>query len=51
MKFIFLDSGILGMVSNPQVNQFNLDCQLGLENLIVNKVNVVIPEIVDYEVR
>lgn len=51
MKFIFLDSGILGMVSNPQVNQFNLDCQLWLDNLILNKVNVVIPEIVDYEVR
>lgn len=51
IKFIFLDSGILGMVSNPRVNQFNLDCQLWLDNLLVNKVNVVIPEIADYEVR
>ena len=28
MELILLDSGILGIVSNPQVNKFNLDCQL-----------------------
>lgn len=51
MGLIFLDSGILGMVSNPQVNQFNLDCKRWLDNLLVNNVNVVISEIADYEVR
>ncbi|MGI0479746.1 type II toxin-antitoxin system VapC family toxin [Geminocystis sp. CENA526] len=51
MKFIFLDSGILGMVSNPKTNKFNLDCQLWLDNLLVNKAHVIIPEIADYEVR
>lgn len=51
MKLIFLDSGILGMVSNPQANQSNLDCQLWLEKLLIDGENIVIPEIVDYEVR
>lgn len=51
MKLIFLDSGILGMVSNPKANQSNLECQLWLEKLLINGENIVIPEIVDYEVR
>jgi len=51
MRLIFLDSGILGMVSNPQANKFNLDCQLWLDNLLVNEVMVLLPEIADYEVR
>jgi predicted nucleic acid-binding protein len=51
MRLIFLDSGILGMVSNPRGTNSNLACQLWLENLLINGENIVIPEIADYEVR
>ncbi len=43
MKLIFLYSVILGMVSNPRANQYNLACQLWLDNLLVNGVRVVLP--------
>jgi len=51
MKLIFLDLGILGMVSNPRGTNSNLACQLWLENLLINGENIVIPEIADYELR
>jgi predicted nucleic acid-binding protein len=51
MKHIILDTGPLGMVSNPRANGINLDCQLWLEQQLQQRSIILIPEIADYEVR
>jgi predicted nucleic acid-binding protein len=51
MKYIMLDSGPLGMVTNPKASGLTLDCQLWLENQLQQGTIVLIPEIADYEVR
>jgi predicted nucleic acid-binding protein len=51
MNYIMLDSGPLGMVTNPKASGITLECQLWLENQLQQGVIVLIPEIADYEVR
>ena len=51
MKYIILDSGPLGMVTNPRASGITLDCQLWLESQLQQGAIVLIPEIADYEVR
>ncbi len=51
MKIVLLDSGPLGMVTNPQGSQKTLQCKQWLRELLQNGVEVKIPEICDYEVR
>lgn len=46
-----LDSGPLGMVTNPKAQGIPLDCQLWLKALLRRGEKVAIPEIADYEVR
>ncbi len=48
---ILLDSGPLGMVTNPKATGVPLDCQLWLKSLLRRGEKVAIPEIADYEVR
>jgi predicted nucleic acid-binding protein len=50
-RIIVLDSGPLGMVTNPKAKGLPLTCQLWLKSLLVQGERVVIPEIADYEVR
>ena len=50
-RLILLDSGPLGMVTNPKAIGLPLDCQLWLKSLLRRGERVVIPEIADYEVR
>ncbi len=50
-RFIFLDSGPLGLLTNPHPTRDVLDCSNWLHNLLVAGYKVVIPEIVDYELR
>ncbi|WP_333171906.1 nucleic acid-binding protein [Microcoleus sp. AT9b-C5] len=46
-----MDSGPLGMVTNPQAKPPYLECQLWLDSLLQNGEMVILPEIADYEVR
>jgi predicted nucleic acid-binding protein len=50
-RHIILDSGPLGMVTNPRASGLTLDCQLWLDRQIQARSIILIPEIADYEVR
>lgn len=51
-KLIILDSGPLGMATNPKASSIECqECKLWLENLPVRSYEIVLPEISDYEVR
>jgi predicted nucleic acid-binding protein len=50
-RLILLDSGPLGMVTNPKAIGIPLDCQRWLKALLQRGERVAIPEISDYEVR
>lgn len=50
-RLILLDSGPLGMASNPKAENISLVCQQWLEEMLVRGEQVAIPEIADYEVR
>jgi predicted nucleic acid-binding protein len=50
-RLILLDSGPLGMVTNPKAKGIPLDCQLWLKSLLRRGERIAIPEIADYEVR
>lgn len=50
-RLIMLDSGPLGMVTNPKAKGIPLACQQWLKSLLKQGEKVVIPEIADYEVR
>ncbi|MGH2615905.1 MAG: type II toxin-antitoxin system VapC family toxin [Thermomicrobiales bacterium] len=48
---ILLDSGPLGLVTSPRVTAASEECSLWLERITNGNHLVVIPEIVDYELR
>jgi len=48
---VLLDAGPLGMITNPKSSPENVACQNWLTSLADVGVEVVIPEIADYEVR
>ncbi len=50
-QIILLDSAPLGMVTNPKQTAENESCRLWLRNLLSQDIEVIIPEITDYEVR
>jgi predicted nucleic acid-binding protein len=50
-RHIILDSGPLGMVTNPKASGITLECQLWLDRQIQARSIILIPEIADYEVR
>jgi predicted nucleic acid-binding protein len=50
-RIIILDSGPLGMVTNPQAKPPYLECQLWLDSLLQSGEIIILPEIADYEVR
>ncbi len=50
-RHIILDSGPLGMVTNPRASGITLECQLWLDRQIQARSIILIPEIADYEVR
>ena len=51
MAVVFLDTGPLGMASNPRSSPENEACKQWLRNLVDRGVRVLVPEIADYEVR
>ena len=51
-KLILLDTGILGMVTNPKTsNPICQQCKEWLDNLPLEGYEVILPEIADYEIR
>jgi predicted nucleic acid-binding protein len=48
---VLLDAGPLGMISNPQATATNAESLRWLESMVDGGVQVVVPEIADYEVR
>jgi predicted nucleic acid-binding protein len=50
-RYIILDSGPLGMVTNPRASGITLECQLWLDRQLQARSIILIPEIADYEVR
>ena len=48
---VLLDAGPLGMITNPKSSPENEACKNWLASLAYKGVEVVIPEIADYEVR
>ncbi len=51
-RVIFLDSGPLGMVTNPKATFVEAqECKLWLNSLLLKDEIVMLPEIADYEVR
>jgi predicted nucleic acid-binding protein len=48
---VLLDAGPLGMITNPKSSPENEACKNWLASLVYKGVEVIIPEIADYEVR
>ncbi|PWU02916.1 MAG: nuclease [Terriglobia bacterium] len=48
---VLLDAGPLGMITNPRSSPENEACKDWLVTLVSGGVEIVIPEIADYEVR
>jgi|ERR1019366_274076 hypothetical protein len=48
---VLLDAGPLGMITNPKSSSDTEACKNWLAGLVYKGVEVVIPEIADYEVR
>lgn len=48
---VVLDTGPLGMASNPNASPETDACQRWLETLLLDGARVCIPEIADYEIR
>lgn len=41
----------VGLITNPKATPFAIDCQQWLESLLDRGYHVILPEIIDYEVR
>lgn len=50
-RTVVLDSGPVGMVSNPKRSAKNEACNQWLQALLASGARVILPEIADYEVR
>ncbi len=48
---LLLDTGPLGLITNPRASEKTLECYHWLESMIINGIHVYMPEISDYEVR
>jgi predicted nucleic acid-binding protein len=50
-RLILLDSGPLGMVTNPAASASAEACSRWMEARLIERTRVVVPEMTDYEVR
>lgn len=48
---VLLDSGPLGLVTNPRLSTQSVACARWLQQLVAHGRRVIVPEIADYEVR
>jgi predicted nucleic acid-binding protein len=51
MNTVILDTGPLGIVTNPKASTINEACRGWVRNLLVNGIRIIVPEIADYELR
>lgn len=51
MHAVILNSGPLGLLTNPLASAANYACGQWLQGLIDHGVLVIVPEIIDYEIR
>jgi hypothetical protein len=51
MRLVFLDSGPLGLLTNPRGRPKSGQCRQWVKDLAAAGVRVFVPEIADYEVR
>jgi hypothetical protein len=51
MRLVFLDSGPLGLLTNPRGRPKSDQCRQWVKDLAAAGVRVFVPEIADYEVR
>jgi len=50
-RVVLLDTGIIGLITNPKRAPESLACNCWLQTLIKAGIRVILPEIADYEVR
>lgn len=50
-QVVLLDTGPLGLVTNPRRSQQSVACAQWLQALVAHGLRVIVPEIADYEVR
>ena len=50
-QVVFLDTGPLGLVTNPRRSPQSVACAQWLQALVAHGIRVIVPEIADYEVR
>jgi hypothetical protein len=50
-KIILLDSTPVGLITNPKSTSLAIECQQWLQSLFDRGYHVVLPEIIDYEIR
>lgn len=48
---VLLDSGPLGLVTNPNASPETIQCLAWMEGLLSSGHRVIVPEIIDYEIR
>ena len=50
-RVVLLDSGPLGLATNPKRSPLNMACNHWVQTLTQGGVRVIVPELADYEVR
>lgn len=50
-QIVLLDSTPVGLITNPKATPLAIECQQWLESLLDRGYHVVLPEIIDYEIR
>ena len=50
-RVVLLDTGIIGLITNPKRAPESLACNCWLQTLIKAGIRVILPEIANYEVR
>jgi predicted nucleic acid-binding protein len=51
MRLVVLDSGPVGLITNPRVTPANEACNLWLRHLLERDQRIALPAIIDYEIR
>jgi hypothetical protein len=50
-QIVLLNSTPVGLITNPKATPLAIECQQWLESLLDRGYQVVLPEIIDYEIR
>lgn len=50
-RVVFLDTGPLGLATNPRRSPQSIACAQWLQTLVIHGIRVIVPEIADYEIR